>query len=84
MEQLREFLNGLTPDEQVNFAKSCNTSIGYLRKAISVSQRLNPILCVQIENMTAGKVTRQALREQDWQSIWPELIGNSCWQNDPN
>ncbi|CAH0525129.1 YdaS family helix-turn-helix protein [Vibrio hippocampi] len=75
MEQLRNYLNTLKPYQQMIFAENCETSIGYLRKAISVSQNLNPILCVQIEKNTQGKVTRQALRPHDWQRIWPELIG---------
>ena len=29
--------------------------------------------CVAIERATAGRVTRQALRPDDWQDIWPEL-----------
>jgi DNA-binding transcriptional regulator YdaS (Cro superfamily) len=30
--------------------------------------------CTPIEQATKGKVTRQMLRPNDWQSIWPELI----------
>ena len=29
--------------------------------------------CVRIERLTAGAVTRQALRADDWQDFWPEL-----------
>lgn len=29
--------------------------------------------CVQIERITAGAVTRIALRPDDWDLIWPEL-----------
>jgi DNA-binding transcriptional regulator YdaS (Cro superfamily) len=29
--------------------------------------------CVAIERATGGAVTRQDLRPDDWQSIWPEL-----------
>lgn len=32
--------------------------------------------CTPIEQATNGVVTRQMLRPDDWQSIWPELIGN--------
>lgn len=31
--------------------------------------------CVQIEQATEGTVTRRDLRPDDWQRIWPELIG---------
>jgi len=30
--------------------------------------------CVAIEQATNGAVTRQDLRPDDWQKIWPELI----------
>jgi len=29
--------------------------------------------CSSIEAATGGEVTRQELRPDDWQSIWPEL-----------
>lgn len=29
--------------------------------------------CVQIEQITLGRVTRQQLRPGDWIEIWPEL-----------
>ena len=29
--------------------------------------------CFGIENVTNGAVTRQQLRPDDWQNIWPEL-----------
>jgi DNA-binding transcriptional regulator YdaS (Cro superfamily) len=29
--------------------------------------------CTAIEQATKGRVTRQMLRPDDWQSIWPEL-----------
>jgi DNA-binding transcriptional regulator YdaS (Cro superfamily) len=30
--------------------------------------------CAAIEQATAGAVTRQALRPEDWRRIWPELV----------
>jgi DNA-binding transcriptional regulator YdaS (Cro superfamily) len=33
----------------------------------------DPANCVLIERATGGKVTRQRLRPDDWQAIWPEL-----------
>ncbi len=32
-----------------------------------------PERCVAIERATDGQVTRQELRPDDWESIWPEL-----------
>lgn len=32
-----------------------------------------PALCVQIEKLTKGVVTRQMMRPHDFANIWPEL-----------
>ena len=70
--ELRPYLNSLPPDAQADFATRCGTTVGYLRKAISVGQRLGPSLCVAIERESDKSVTRQELRD-DWQNCWPEL-----------
>ena len=73
MEKLRMYLNSLAPDEQRAFAIICGTTIGYLRKAISEGQIINPITCVNIEQESKNKVTRKDLHPDDWRAIWPEL-----------
>jgi len=70
---LRAFLNSLRPAEQADFARRCNTSIAYLRKALSAGQLLRVALCVDIERESCRAVTRQELRP-DWAQLWPELI----------
>lgn len=37
-------------------------------------REINPAMCVKIEQVTNGKVTRQDLRPDDWSLIWPELV----------
>lgn len=37
-----------------------------------------PERCVEIENATAGEVTRKDLRPDDWQKIWPELAATQA------
>lgn len=74
MEQLRIHLNGLSQENQKSFSDSCGTTIGYLRKAISANDLLNPITCVQIEKISNGIVSRKDLRPDDWVKIWPELL----------
>lgn len=59
--------------EQSSFAQRCGTTVGYLRKAVSVGQLLKVVVCVSIERETHGQVTRKDLRPDDWQDIWPEL-----------
>lgn len=58
--------------------------VGKLAAAIGVSQPVvsnwrargttpDAAHCVAIERATNGAVTRQSLRPDDWQAIWPEL-----------
>lgn len=75
MEPLREYLNSLGQSGQAAFAIECGTTIGYLRKALSVGVALNPLFCVSIERNSLGAVRRWDLRPSDWWKIWPELIG---------
>lgn len=73
MNELRLYLNNLSPDEQRVFAAKCGTTIGYLRKALSKNHELGAALCVLIERASFGQVTRKHLHPSDWESIWPEL-----------
>jgi DNA-binding transcriptional regulator YdaS (Cro superfamily) len=67
MEQLREYLNGLTTDEQSRFCARCKTSIGYLRKAISVGQKIGESLAIEIDRESSGAVRCEDLRpDVDW------------------
>lgn len=62
METLRIYLNSLTSAEQAVFARKAETSIGFLRKAISVKQKLGEGICIRIEAATDGKVRAEDLR----------------------
>ena len=67
MDNLKTFLNGLSREEQEKFASRCKTSIGYLRKAISMRQQLGPALCVNIERESGRAVRCEELRQDvDW------------------
>lgn len=72
-------------------------SVAELREAIGVksdaqirqwqhgyaSRLPGPAYCVAIEKATAGAVTRQELRPDDWHLIWPELIAAPTHQAPP-
>jgi hypothetical protein len=73
METLRTYLNGLALGRQREFAVKCETTIEYLRKAISKGQKLGPALSVLIEIHSAGVISRKDLHPADWMKIWPEL-----------
>lgn len=73
MKPFLAYLNSLPSDAREKLATDCKTSVGYLRKACSAGQKFGAELCVAIEQSTAGAVTRQELRPDDWHLIWPEL-----------
>lgn len=70
MKALREYLNSMEPRAQKAFAKRCGTSVGYLRKAISVDQRIGESLVIAIERESDGHVRCEQLRaDVDWKFL---------------
>ncbi|WKU18757.1 transcriptional regulator [Advenella alkanexedens] len=57
------------------FAKALNIGAPTVANWASKKQPVPIIRCVQIEEVTAGMVTRKQLRPDDWWLIWPELRG---------
>jgi DNA-binding transcriptional regulator YdaS (Cro superfamily) len=62
MENLLTYLNGLPKDMRAQFVTACGTSEGYLRKAISIDQRLGADLCIAIDRESGGAVPCETLR----------------------
>lgn len=50
------------------------TSRGYLRLIGYGHKTASPEMAAAIEAVTAGLVSRQTLRPDDWKKIWPELL----------
>jgi DNA-binding transcriptional regulator YdaS (Cro superfamily) len=70
MEELRQYLNSLRPPDQESFASRCDTSLGYLRKAISKGQELGTELVISIERESGGVVRCEHLRPDiDWKYL---------------
>lgn len=64
---LRTYLNTLNPPDQAGFAQRCGTTVGYLRKALSIGQKLGEGLCINIDRESAGVVPCEDLRpDVDW------------------
>ncbi len=63
-------------------ATNLATALGVHKTQISNWANANPTpppaRCVQIEQATAGQVSRKDLRPDDWQAIWPELGPLGC------
>lgn len=67
MDTLREYLRGLSPVEQAAFASRCGTSIGYLRKALSVGQSVGESLAINMERESRGAIRCEDIRpDVDW------------------
>jgi DNA-binding transcriptional regulator YdaS (Cro superfamily) len=67
MEKLRKYLNSLAKERRAQFVAACDTSEGYLRKAISTGQKLGGDLCISIDRESSGIVTCEDLRpDADW------------------
>lgn len=70
MKKLLSYLNALATAEQAAFAARCETTVGYLRKAISVNQPIREALCINIERESGGSVRCEDLRaDVDWDFI---------------
>lgn len=68
MEQLLAYINSLPIMERELFADRCGTSLGYLRKACSIKQKLSEGMCLRIASESCGIVTLECLRpDVDWQ-----------------
>lgn len=52
---------------------STGTSRAYLRLIAYGHKTASAEIAARTESATGGKVTRQALRPEDWKQIWPEL-----------
>jgi hypothetical protein len=70
MEELRAYLNSLSPAEQQRYAELCGTSVSYLRKAISLNQKFDGALA-RLLDFHSSRVVRKELLRPD---IWPELL----------
>ncbi|HEY8880383.1 MAG TPA: YdaS family helix-turn-helix protein [Roseateles sp.] len=72
---LRKYTSELPHGGMAELARKCGISPIYLSQlAARQDGRVpGPVLAGVIERATAGVVTRQELRPDDWALIWPEL-----------
>lgn len=66
MQLLRAYLNSLSVPEQAAYARRCGTTIGSLRKALSVNQKLEGAVCRLLDMESGGAVPRASLRPDIW------------------
>lgn len=77
MDKLKSFFAGMPCADRDLFAERCGTTAAFLRNIIYGQRKAGEKLCVAIERESRGAVTRRDLRPDDWQEIWPELVGSS-------
>lgn len=67
MKAITAYLATLPPDQREAFARRCGTTVGYLRKAVSIGQQLGEKLCIALERESGRTLTCEALRpDVDW------------------
>lgn len=71
--KLIDYLKPLSAPQRQALASACETTLGHLKNVGYGYRPCAAELAVRIEQRTAGAVTRQDLRPDDWRDIWPEL-----------
>jgi DNA-binding transcriptional regulator YdaS (Cro superfamily) len=70
MKELLDYLNSLPTKDQSDLCLKCGTTIGYIRKACSIGQRIGARICVKLEKETQGAIRCEVLRpDVDWQFL---------------
>jgi len=73
MDELRAYLKSLTAEDRVAFALRSGTTVGYLQKAISTSQRLSAQICINLELESGRAVVCEQLRPDIRWAEWEQL-----------
>jgi DNA-binding transcriptional regulator YdaS (Cro superfamily) len=67
MEKLLAYLNAMPKDQREPWCKRCNTTEGYIRKAVSTSAKLGAELCIAFERESERAILCEDLRpDVDW------------------
>lgn len=70
--KLNEYL-ATSEVKKADFARRIGVSAAVVYQWSVGMRPVAPKYCPAIEGETGGKVTRQELRPDDWQQLWPEL-----------
>lgn len=66
-ESLRTYLNSLDRESQEEYARRCDTSVGYLRKALSTKERIAESTAIALDRESGGAVPVEDVRpDVDW------------------
>ncbi|MNE55904.1 hypothetical protein D3C80_1507740 [compost metagenome] len=67
-----QMLNWLKAASDEAIART-GTTRGYLKQIAYGNKQASAMVAANLERETQGLITRQSLRPDDWQAIWPEL-----------
>lgn len=73
MNAISEYL-ARTGKTQSEFAAQLGVTQGAIYHYVSGRRPVSEKMCVRMETITNGELTRPMLRPDDWAEIWPELI----------
>lgn len=75
MDNFIKYFNSMTADERESFARKCGTSVGYIRKIISLRGKsfFGPKMCLKFKRASGGLIDPRELRPHDYHEYWPEL-----------
>lgn len=63
-----------TSAKKSEMARALDVSPALLHQWVRGIRPVAVLHCAAIEKLTNGMVTRQDLRPNDWQQIWPDLV----------
>lgn len=75
---LKIYITNTERGAATRLAESLDISLSHLSQMAAGTSAISPARCVAIEQATAGAVTRQDLRPDDWMKIWPELAAKKA------
>jgi DNA-binding transcriptional regulator YdaS (Cro superfamily) len=64
----------ITPDERRQLAEKVGINEQYLYQCLTGRREMSASEAVRVEMASDGRLTRQMLCQESWQSIWPELV----------
>lgn len=71
---LKDYFFSLPMDQRKSLAQRSDTTYAHLKNVAYGGKECGIQLAVALERETRRAVTRQELRPNDWQQIWPELV----------
>jgi hypothetical protein len=66
----RAYFNALTPEQRHQFARDCETTELYIRKAL-FRGKVGPAMALRWEKASGGEITRDMLYPK-WRQVWDE------------